>query len=146
MEGLDTIDFGQSSKHMEMMERITKIKTQYENKMQGTLGKIREDLNIKYQSYFWELERKANEIMEIYEQMIEVRTSKNPEYRLQMLELEKRRNYEKRISDLSADIRTIELKTKNLKDNLNVLGNQYTPQVSICIYCSENCYYSNKHL
>jgi len=129
MEGLDTIDFGQSSKHMEMMERITKIKTEYENKMQGTLGKIREDLNIKYQSYFLELERKANEIMEIYEQMIEVRTSKNPEYRLQMLELEKRRNYEKRISDLSADIRTIELKTKNLKDNLNVLGNQYTPQM-----------------
>ena len=86
--------------------------------------------------------------MEIYEQMIEVRTSKNPEYRLQMLELEKRRNYEKRISDLSADIRTIELKTKNLKDNLNVLGNQYTPQVSIMhidIECSEHCYYSNIH-
>ena len=85
--------------------------------------------------------------MEIYEQMIEVRTSKNPEYRLQMLELEKRRNYEKRISDLSADIRTIELKTKSLKDNLNVLGNQYTPQVSIMhIDCSEDCYYSNKQL
>ena len=30
--------------------------------MQETLGKIREDLNIKYQSYFWELEKKANEV------------------------------------------------------------------------------------
>ena len=67
--------------------------------------------------------------MEIYEQLIEARTSKNPEYRLQMLELEKKRNYDKRISDLAADIRSIELKLKNLRDMMNVLGNQYNPQV-----------------
>ena len=112
--------------------------------MRVKLDEAREHYKREYVLFIQELERKAKEvhtllmvqalirfvqIMEIYEQLIEARTSKNPEYRLQMLELENRRNYDKRISDLSADLRNIELKSKNLRDMLNVLGNQYNPQV-----------------
>jgi len=129
LEGLDTIDFGASSKQTQLMEIFIRIKSEYENKMRMKLDEARQHYKREYVQFIQELERKAKEIMEIYEQLIEARTSKNPEYRLQMLELEKKRNYDKRISDLAADIRSIELKLKNLRDMMNVLGNQYNPQM-----------------
>lgn len=60
---MESLNFGQSRRETEMMERYVSIRTEYETKMKVELNRARMFFKDQYVQFIAELERKANEVV-----------------------------------------------------------------------------------
>ena len=59
---MESLNFGQSRRESEIMERYVTIRTEYETKMKVELNRARMFFKDQYLEFIAELERKANEV------------------------------------------------------------------------------------
>jgi len=119
----------QSSRDTGYLERMIKIRTDYEARMKAELSKVRETYSVKYQEFIHRIQGHADEIMSLYEEIVRERAAKGPDYRNGLLAMESSRNYQMRINSLSVDIDTLNASIRALNDRLAGLRGLWEPQI-----------------
>jgi len=121
---------GDNTRYQDFLQRIIKIRTEYDEKIKLELGKVRQTYTVKYQDFISSIQVSADEIMRLYEDIIRERAAKNPDYRNGLMGLESKRQYHVRIEGLRKDIARLDDSIRALMERLARLDGDWMARIN----------------
>jgi len=120
---------GDSTRYQDFLQRIIKIRSEYDAKIKLELGKVRQTYTVKYQDFIASIQRSADEIMRLYGDIMAQKAEKNPDYVQALLALESKRQSHRRIEALREDIARLEDSIRALTDKLRGLDGDWMARI-----------------